>query len=118
VDIVSAVSPRQDLDPGARAGVRRWSRPAGSTARDGVPAQAIPASATPASATPTPAARAARAGHQRGRLALPGAPQVLLQFGLARTTQATARRPPAEADGAVSAQEVHARRTAWCYWCT
>ncbi len=32
----------------------------------------------------------------RARLALPGAPQMLLQFGLAQTTQATARRPPAE----------------------
>ena len=32
----------------------------------------------------------------RTRLALPGAPQMLLQLGLAHTTQATARRPPAE----------------------
>ncbi len=32
----------------------------------------------------------------RTRLALPGVPQILLQLGLARTTQATARRPPAE----------------------
>ncbi len=32
----------------------------------------------------------------RARLALPGAPQMLLQLGLARTTHATARRPPAE----------------------
>jgi hypothetical protein len=32
----------------------------------------------------------------RIRLALPGVPQLLLQFGLARTAQATARRPPAE----------------------
>jgi nitroreductase len=30
----------------------------------------------------------------RERLALPGAPQMLLQLGLARTTHATARRPP------------------------
>ena len=30
------------------------------------------------------------------RLALPGAPQMLLQLGLARTTHPTARRPPAE----------------------
>jgi hypothetical protein len=30
------------------------------------------------------------------RLGLPGAPQMLLQFGRARTTQATARREPAE----------------------
>jgi nitroreductase len=32
----------------------------------------------------------------RTRLSLPGAPQMLLQFGPARTTQATARRPPPE----------------------
>jgi len=30
------------------------------------------------------------------RLALPGAPQMLLQLGLSRTTHSTARRPPAE----------------------
>jgi hypothetical protein len=32
----------------------------------------------------------------RTRLVLPGAPQLLLQLGPARTTQATARRPPAD----------------------
>ncbi|HBW21163.1 MAG TPA: hypothetical protein DEH11_20200 [Actinobacteria bacterium] len=32
----------------------------------------------------------------RSRLALPGEPQMLLQLGLAHTTQATARRPPDE----------------------
>jgi hypothetical protein len=32
----------------------------------------------------------------RDRLALPGVPQMLLQLGLAHTTPATARRPPAE----------------------
>ena len=32
----------------------------------------------------------------RDRLALPGAPQMILQFGLARSTNATARRPPSE----------------------
>jgi Nitroreductase family len=32
----------------------------------------------------------------RDRLALPGAPQMLLQLGLAHTTHATARRPPTE----------------------
>jgi hypothetical protein len=32
----------------------------------------------------------------RSRLALPGAPQMLLQFGPARTTHATARRQPGE----------------------
>jgi nitroreductase len=33
------------------------------------------------------------------RLALPGAPQMLLQLGLARTARSTARRPPAELTG-------------------
>jgi hypothetical protein len=33
------------------------------------------------------------------RLALPGAPQMLLQLGLARTARTTARRPPAELTG-------------------
>ena len=51
-DIVNAASRRQDLDPVARTEVRRWSRAMGSTARDGVPAQAFPATA----------------GQQRGRL--------------------------------------------------
>src|SRR5215831_17676880 len=32
----------------------------------------------------------------RDRLALPGSPQILLQIGLAHTTRATARRPPAD----------------------
>jgi nitroreductase len=32
----------------------------------------------------------------RTQLGLPGVPQMLLQFGLARTTQATARRPPGD----------------------
>jgi len=32
----------------------------------------------------------------RDRLALPGNPQILLQLGLAHTTRATARRPPAD----------------------
>jgi hypothetical protein len=178
-DIVGAVSPRQDLDPVARAEVRRWSQAAGSTGRDGVPAQAfpvwqaaavpewadtqsantvlvgpgpgqrgrlrqrdfdlgrgiglLPAGGTPAAATAvllTPAdhradwLRAGQALHRlllhaagdwvfaslytqpleaaaireliRDRLALPGAPQMLLQLGPAHTTQATARRPPGE----------------------
>ena len=162
-DIVTAASRRQDLDPVARAEIRRWIRPAGSTARDGVPASAIPAKAfpeqvgrqrgrlrqrdfdqrrglgglpvegPPAAATavlvtngdgPADWLRAGQALHRllahaadrwvfaslytqpmeatairdliRTRLALPGSPQVLLQLGPARTTQATARRPPAE----------------------
>jgi hypothetical protein len=160
-DIVSAASRRQDLDPVARAEIRRWTRAVGSAARDGVPAQAFTAAAAPAGRTrgrlrqrdfdlgrelgmltagPPPAAataalvtagdgradwlRAGQALHRllvyaadrwvfaslytqpleaaairdliRARLALPGAPQLLLQLGRARTTQATARRPPAE----------------------
>jgi nitroreductase len=164
-DIVNAVGPRQDLDPVARAEARRWSRPAGSVGRDGIPAQAFPARAArdprrssdqggrlrqrdfdldrglglltaggpPAAATAVLITtrdgradwlRAGQALHRllahaaehwlfaslytqpleaaairaliRTRLALPGAPQLLLQFGLARTTRATARRPPAE----------------------
>lgn len=169
-DIVCAVGRRQDLDPAARAEVRRWSRAAGSLARDGVPAQAFPAQTFPAvgrrpvsqpirqrgrlrqrdfdlgreigllATGGSPAAvtavlvtpgdgradwlRAGQALHRllahaagswvfaslhtqpleaaairaliRARLALPGAPQMLLQLGIARTTQATARRPPAE----------------------
>ncbi len=162
-DIVAAAGRRQDLDPVARAEVRRWIRPADSTARDGVPARAFPARAFPESADgqrgrlrqrdfdqgrglgtlpaggPPAAAtavlvtrgdgladwlRAGQALHRllahaadcwvfaslytqpmeaaairaliRTRLALPGSPQVLMQLGPARTTQATARRPPPE----------------------
>jgi nitroreductase len=160
-DIVTAASRRLDLDPVARTEVRRWSRAMGSTARDGVPAQAFPAKSVPANeqrgrlrqrdfdlgrelgllaAGGPPAAatavlvtrgdgradwlRAGQALHRllaraadrwvfaslytqpleaavirdliRTRLGLPGAPQMLLQLGRARTTLATARRPPAE----------------------
>ncbi len=160
-DIVAAVSRRQDLDPVARAEVRRWSRALGSAARDGVPAQAFPSTALasarergrlrqrdfdlgrelgmltaggpPAAATAVLVTRgdgradwlhAGQALHRllahaadrwvfaslytqplesapiraliRTRLRLPGAPQMLLQLGRARTTQATARRPPAK----------------------
>jgi len=155
--IIAATGRRQDLDPVARAEMRRWSRSAGSPARDGVPAQAFPATAAREpgrlpqrdfdlgrglgllTADGPPAAtavlltttdgradwlRAGQALHRllahaasrwvfaslhtqpleaaairaliRARLALPGAPQMLLQLGPARTTQATARRPPAE----------------------
>lgn len=157
-DIVSAVGRRQDLDPVARAEVRRWSRAAGGPARDGVPAQAFPAGpvrqrgrlrqrdfdlgrrlgllsggGAPAAATAVLVTsgdsradwlRAGQALHRllahaavswdfaslstqpleaaairaliQDRLALPGAPQILLQLGLAQTAQSTARRPPAE----------------------
>jgi hypothetical protein len=44
-DIVGAAGRRQDLEPLARAEVRRWSRAAADPARDGVPAHAIPGSA-------------------------------------------------------------------------
>ena len=162
-DLVNAVGRRQDLDPVARAEVRRWSRAVGAAARDGVPAQAFqgqvfpvaasgqrgrlrqrdfdlgrglgllvaggpPAAATAVLVTPADERadwlRAGQALHRllahaaakwvfaslhtqpleaaviraeiRDRLALPGAPQMLLQLGLARTTQATARLPLAE----------------------
>jgi hypothetical protein len=54
---VTAASRRQDLDRVARAEVRRWIRPAGRTARDGVPAWATAAKAF-----------TEQTGHQRGRL--------------------------------------------------
>jgi len=157
-DIADAVSRRQDLDPVARAEVRRWSRDPADPAHDGVPAHTFPAGAgrgpgqlpqrdfdlgrglgfQPASGPP-PAATAVlitrgdgradwlRAGQALHRLlahaagswvfaslhtqpleadairaliqrclALPGAPQMLLQLGLAHAAHATARRPPAD----------------------
>jgi hypothetical protein len=161
-DLVTTAERKQDLDPLFRAEVRRWRRPAGSAARDGVPAHAFAAGAFPdwvggqrgrlrqrdfdqgrrlgllAASGPPAAATAVlvtrgdapgdwlRAGqalhrlllraasrwvfaglytqpvedaavrHQiRTSLGLPGAPQIVLQFGLARVTRATARRPPA-----------------------
>jgi hypothetical protein len=51
-DIVGAAGRRQDLDPLARAEMRRWSRGPADPARDGLPAHAFPAGA----------------GRQRGRL--------------------------------------------------
>ena len=157
-DIVGAAGRRQDLDLIARTEMRRWSRAAADSARDGVPAHAFPASAghqpgrlpqrdfdlgrglglLPAGGPPpavtavllTPRdgradwLRAGQALHRllahaasrwvfaslytqpleaaairaliKDRLALPGAPQMVLQLGLARTTRSTARRPPAE----------------------
>jgi hypothetical protein len=162
-DLVKAAERKQDLDPLSRAEVRRWRRPPGSTARDGVPAQAFAAGAFPdwaggrpgrlrqrdfdqgrtlgrltadgppaaatavlVTRTDTPAdwLRAGQALHRllahaasrwvfaslytqptedaevraqiRARLALPGVPQIVLQFGTARVTQATARRPPSD----------------------
>ena len=157
-DIVSATGRRQDLEPAARADVRRWSRAAADPARDGVPAQAFTAKASRQRGRlpqrdfdlgrglglldgggPPPAAtavlltpgdgradwlRAGQALHRllahaagewvfaslysqpleaaairaviRDRLALPGTPQMLLQLGLAHTTQATARRPASD----------------------
>jgi nitroreductase len=43
-DIADTVGRRQDLDPVARAEVRRWSRVPADPAHDGVPAHAFPAS--------------------------------------------------------------------------
>ena len=151
----------QARSPGARAEIRRWSRPPGSPARDGVPAAAYgpPGPAAPGRlpqrdfdlgrhggllaasgpGEPPPAAtavlvtvgdnrvdwlRAGQALHRvlvhaatvwvaaslhtqplefpvirnlvRARLVLPGAPQMVLQFGRAHTSQASARRPVSE----------------------
>jgi hypothetical protein len=154
-DIVGGVSRRQNLDPLARADVRRWSRTRDSAARDGIPATALPTGTahgpgrlaqrdfgavgllTPDG--PPPAAtvvlttrrdgradwlRAGQALHRlllhaasrwvfasvytqpfeaaairdliRARLALAGAPQVMLQLGVSRTAHATPRRPPSD----------------------
>jgi hypothetical protein len=46
-DIADAAGRRQDLDPVARAEVRRWSRATADPAHDGVPAHAFPAGAGP-----------------------------------------------------------------------
>ncbi len=46
-EIVNAASRRQDLDSSARAEIRRWTRVIGSTARDGIPAQAFPVTRIP-----------------------------------------------------------------------
>jgi nitroreductase len=162
-DLVKAAERSQDLDPLARAEVRRWRRPPGSNARDGVPASAFAASAFPdwaggrrgrlrqrdfdqgrglglLTADGPPAAvtavlvtrgdtradwlRTGQALHRllahaasrsvfaslytqptedddtrariRARLALPGLPQIVLQFGTTRVTQVTGRRPPSD----------------------
>jgi nitroreductase len=161
-DIISTAGHRLDLDPRARAEVRRWSRSVASPARDGIPAHAFPATADWRSGrrpgrlrqrdfdlgrslgllstdSSVPAVTAVlltpgdsradwlRAGQAlyrlllhaasqwvfaslytqpleaapiraliRDRLSLPGAPQMLLQLGVAHTTHATARRPPDE----------------------
>ena len=155
--LVAEATVMQARSPGARAEIRRWSRPPGSTARDGVPAAAFgPAGPpvpgrlpqrdfdlgrncgllpAPGPGEPVPAAtavlvtggdsqldwlRAGQALHRvlahaatvwvaaglhtqalefpvirkliRARLTLPGEAQMVLQFGLARTSLASARR--------------------------
>jgi len=158
VAIVSPASRARDLDEVNRADVRRWTREATDTARDGVPAHAFPGrlafeggrlrqrdfdlgrglglltdagSPPPATAvllTPRDGRidwlQAGQALHRlllhaasqwvfaalytqpleaaatrmliKTSLALPGPPQMLLQLGVSRTAQATARRPTAE----------------------
>jgi hypothetical protein len=158
VAIVSPASRVRDLDQVNRAEVRRWTREATDTARDGIPAHAFARRRadeagrlrqrdfdlgrglgllTDAGSPPPATAvlltlrdgrrdwlRAGQALHRlllhaasqwvfaalytqpleaaatrtliKTSLALPGSPQVLLQLGMARTTQATARRPAAE----------------------
>jgi hypothetical protein len=162
-DLVKAAERKQDLDPLIRAEVRRWRRPPGSAARDGVPAGAfadgafpdrvdgrrgrlrqrdfdqgrglgmLTAGGPPALATAVlitrgdaqadwlrvgqalhrllahaasrwvfaslytqPLEDAEIRARSRASLALPGAPQVVLQFGTARITQPTPRRPPSD----------------------
>jgi len=158
VAIASPVSRARDLDQVNRAEVRRWTREATDTRRDGVPAHTF-AGRTAGEAgrlrqrdfdlgrglgllaeggSPPPATavlltvrdgrmdwlRTGQALHRlllhaasrwvfaalytqpleaaatrtliRTSLVLPGSPQVLLQLGVARTAQATARRPAAE----------------------
>jgi nitroreductase len=73
-DIVGAAGRRQDLDPLARAEVRRWSRGPADPARDGVPAHAFPA----------------KADRQRGRL-----PQRDFDLGRGRGLLATGGPAPA-----------------------
>ncbi len=159
--LVDEATRMQERRAGGRAEIRRWSRPPGSAARDGVPAAAFgPASPAipgrlaqrdfdlgrhcgllPAHGPgePPPAVtavlvttgdtqldwlRAGQALHRvlahaatvwvsaslhtqplevpgirnliRARLALPGSPQMLLQFGPAHTSLASARRPVPE----------------------
>jgi nitroreductase len=155
VDIINAADQRQDLDPGARADMRDWTRSPGSRARDGVPATAfstgsdrhrgrlsqrdfdlgrkvgqlaadgpLPAATavllTPgddigdwlcagqalhrvlahaasewvfASLYTQPLESAATRNLIAERLTLPGAPQMILQFGRAHSTHLTPRRP-------------------------
>ena len=158
--IAAAAARRGDLDPRARAEIRRWTRSAVSTARDGIPAAAFAAGppgqlehgrlpqrdfdlrrglALLPAGGPSPAATAVlltatdrraewlRAGQAlqrlllhaaaewvfaslysqplenavtraliRHQLALPGNPQMLMQFGAAASAASTARRPPGE----------------------
>jgi hypothetical protein len=161
-DIAAAARRKLDLDPAARADIRRWSRDEDSLARDGVPAHAFPARDGARDGAwlgrlpqrdfdldrglgrldaggPPPAVtvvlltsgdgradwlRAGQALHRmlahaasrwvfasiytqpledtairaliQDRLSLPGAPQLVLQLGLADTTHPTGRRPPAD----------------------
>src|SRR6266566_1932825 len=156
-DVVATAARRLDLDPRARAEIRRWTRSAESRARDGVPAVAfagaqrtprrlpqrdfdlgrglarLPGGGESPAATAVLLTRgdrrvdwlhAGQALHRlllhaaaervfaslytqpleatatraliRDRLALPGHPQLLLQFGRVRTAHPTARRPASE----------------------
>ncbi len=157
-DVVWRASAAADLDPTARDEVRRWSRPPGSLARDGIPARAFSSgrsqdpkrlrqrdfdlgrgigAAPPGGSDVIATAVLLTFGDRRrdwlhagqalqrillhaaskwvyasiytqplewanyralvaSSLSLPGAPQLLLQFGRADVTEPTARRPTEE----------------------
>ena len=101
-DIVTAASRRQDLDPVARAEIRRWSRPTGSTARDGVPARAFAARAFSDWASPQPGRLRQRdfdQGRGLGTLPAEGPP--------AAATAVLATRGDAPADWLRAGQALH-----------
>lgn len=159
--LAASAARRGDLDPRARAAIRRWTRTAGRPERDGVPAAALAADPVPRALRPgrlpqrdfdlgrnlgllsaggaPPSAtailltrgdrradwlRAGQALHRMllhaasewvfaslytqpledpvtrvlipGQIGVPGHPQMILQFGRARTAASTARRSPDE----------------------
>ena len=70
--LVAAADRQQHTDPAVRAELRRWTRPQGSQARDGVPAYAFPAASAPV--TGKLAQRDFDLGRHRGLLDAGGSP--------------------------------------------